>query len=162
MGSMSGAGGGGLSLLSTGFDMASQVLSGVGQNQQAKYAAKIEELNADQALMAGSYNAGLKKAEISRVKAEQEVAYAANGIEAGSGSDRRVLAATQVAGDMDAAMIQYEAARKAFEHNTQAKLYRKAGKGALVSSLFGAGGSFLSGASALSDRWRAHTYTGAV
>ena len=125
------------------------ILSGLGGLQQADYMAAVTRNNAaiargnaSQALQAGQYNASTVKMRGSTLAAEQQVAQAANGVDVGVGSAAAVRDATQRMSALDAAMVQYNAAKQAFgfetqaaTDETQAKLYKMSGRNALFTGL---------------------------
>lgn len=146
--------------LATGLDVGANIGAGVEGYMRGKYGAKVLEGNADAVRRAGIYEESAAKASTTRTVAAQKVAQAANGIEVDSGSALAVRDATQAIGDLDAAMIHYNAQREAFGLDVDAAMMKRAGTSALVRGGVGAVGSFLSGASALSDKWARYKYQG--
>lgn len=148
--------------LATGLDVGANIGAGVEGYMRGKYGASILRSNAQAVRAAGQYEESAAKAGTTRTVAEQTVAQAANGIDVGSGSALAVRDATEAIGAMDAAMIHYNAQREAFGLDVEANLLKRAGTSALVRGGVGAAGSFLSGASALSDKWAAYRRSGAL
>lgn len=148
--------------LSTGLEMGAEALQGIGGYQQARYAASLAREGAANTRAAGQYEESAIKGKTTRLVAEQKVAQAANGIDVNSGSAVAVRDATQDVGDLDAAMVHFNAMREAFGLDAQAALYKKAGTNSLIKGALGATSSFLSGASSLSDKWQAYKQSGAL
>lgn len=169
VGSLLGGTGSGSSMLSMGLDVLGTGLSVAGGLKGAsedaaayRHRAMLAREGADQTLIAGNIAEGNKKAETTRRVQEQDVAYAANGLERGSGTPGRVMAATQMAGDIDAAMMHYDAMREAFGLDMEADLYEKAAKNAKKKGKYDALGSLLSGASSLAGKWSTFKQSGAI
>lgn len=148
--------------LATGLDVGANIGAGVEGYMRGKYGAKVLKGNAQAVRAAGQYEESAAKAGTTRTIAEQTVAQAANGIDINSGSAVAVRDATQAIGDLDAAMIHYNAQREAFGLDVDAAMMKRAGASALVRGGVGAAGSFLSGASALSDKWARYQYQGVL
>src|SRR6185369_5506195 len=146
-GTAAGAAGASTSLgtLATGLQVAGQVAGGIGGLQQGMFAAKVARRNAESTRMAGQAEESASRLKYGALKAEQKAAFAANGISVDSTSVDKTLASTQTISDMDAALIHYNAALKAYGYDQEAEMAKAAGRGALVSGLFGAAGSFLGG-----------------
>lgn len=149
-------------VLGTGLNVAGSLMGGSEDAAAYRYQAGLYREAATNARIAGNLNEGLEKGKVTRQVAEQQVAYAANGIEAGSGSDVRVQQATQLAGDLDAAILHYNTMREAFGYDTQADLALRAAKNAKTKGKLGALGSLLSGASSLSSKWSTFKQSGAM
>lgn len=148
--------------LATGANVAGSLIGGIEGLQQGQYAASVMGRNAATARREGQIaETGQKMrttAAVSSAKAEQ----AASGIDVNSKSAVAVRDAIQTQGAMDAALIHYKAASEAYADETQAALYKKAGRAALAKGVAGAGLSFLSGASSLSDKWMQYQRSGAL
>lgn len=152
--------------VAAGLDAGGQLLSGVGGLQQGLYAAQVSRNNAEimrqQAgaeTAAGVYAESAKKLETGQRVAEIEAKQAASGVDISIGSPVAEREAERTVGAMDAAMIRYNAMRaahgsrvSAMNLDAQAKLEKRAGYGALASSLFGAGSSILSSATTFASR----------
>lgn len=161
---------------STGLTAVSDLLGGIGGQQQYNYRAQvannnaaIERNNADATRAAGVVEESNSKLRTGMTMAAQKAAQAANGVDVNVGSAAQVRQSTANVGAIDAAMIHYNAARAAFgqqalaaNYDAQAKLDRKAGTGALTEGLFKAGSSVLSGASSLSEKYAQFKLSGAV
>lgn len=152
----------GAQVLGTGLDVFGKIKGGKQDAAAYSYKASLDREAAQNALLAGGYAEGARQAETTRTVAEQKVGYAANGIDVASPVVAQTAATTQMVGDMDAAMIHYNAAREAFGYNAEAGLYDLAGKNAKKSSKLDALGSILSGASSLSDKWSTFKQSGAL
>jgi hypothetical protein len=149
-------------VLGTGLNIFSSLKSGSAKSKEAKYRAQLAEEGANATRLAGNVEEGNLKAQYTRRIAEQTTAYAANGIDVASPVVGRVHDATQLAGDLDAAVLHYNAAREAYGLDTEAALYRKAAKNAKTTGFLNAATSLLSGASSLSGKWGAFQQSGAL
>lgn len=163
------------------------ILSGVGGLTQGNYMAAVAQnnaalsrLNAQSAVEAGQYNASVAKMRGSEVAAQAEAAQGANNIDVNVGSAVASREATQRMSAIDAAMIQYNAARQAYgfdtqanTESTQASLDKMAGANALLTGLAKAGGAAATGAAAfptsvmtsgkaISSKWAAYPQDGAA
>lgn len=147
---------------STAANVTGDLLSGIAAGQQANFAAKVAGQDAFAARAAGQYEESAAKGRTTAAVASAKAAQAANGVSVDSGSAENVRGAIQRFGDLDAAMIHYNAARQAYADEAQAGLYKMAGRNAAVGSLFKAGSSFLTGARSLSDKWLAYQRSGAL
>jgi len=146
---------------------AAPVLSGVGAFEQGSYQsqvmannAAIERQNASATLAAGDYEGSAEKLRTGIQVGHQLAAQGANGIDVGGGSATAVRQSTQAIGDMDAAMIHYNAQRAAFGQEaeaanlqSQSKLDKLGATGALEEGLFKGGSTLLTSASSLGDKW---------
>lgn len=161
--------------ISTALSGVSDILGGIGGQQQYGYRAQvaknnqaIELSNADAAMAAGQVEESNAKLKTGMTMAAQKAAQAANGVQVGVGSAKQVRDSTAYVGALDAAMIHYNAARAAFGHEAQAANYaaqaeldKRAGSGKLVEGLFKGMGSVLSGASSLSEKYAQYKLSGA-
>lgn len=165
-----------LSALGTGVSAAGQLFGGIGQSQQYNYMAQVASNNAaithanEQAgLVANSIAESEFKTKTGLTIATQKAAQSANGLDINIGSPVAVREATQHIGDIDAAMIHYNASREAFGLETQAAndraqagLDSTAAKNAIFKGLYGAGSTILSGASSLNQKWAQYKMSGAA
>lgn len=157
-------GAGGIStLLSTG----GSILSGISAFQQGMFQKSVAQQNEQimlqnqrTALEAGNTQESLQRLKTGQMIGREVAGAAAQGIDVGTGAPKAVQAATQLGGDMDALMIRYNAARQAYgyqveadQYHDQASIAGRAAVGGLVSGLFQAGSSFLSGSASLADKW---------
>lgn len=148
--------------LATGLDATGALLTGVGNVQQAQFAASQAGKQAGDIRLAGQYAESAKKAEGTRLTAAQQTAFAANGVDLGSSSVKSVERASETTSAMDAAMLHYNAAREAYGEEAKAGLYKAAARNAVTSTLFKTGGTILSGANSLSDKWLQYQRSGAA
>ena len=146
---------------------AGQVFGGIGQGQQLLYGAgvaganaKIALANADAARQAGAYAESASKLRYGQLIGEQKAGQAASGFDVAGQSAQGVRAGTQMVGDMDAAMIHYNAARQAYGEEVQAmslkaqaQADRLGAVGAITGGLARGAGSLLGGAAGLSEKW---------
>lgn len=143
----------GAGTLSTLLNVGGDLVSGVGSLQEGLYKSAVAKANAEQATQAGLYAAEQKKMETGVLVGRQKTIQAASGIDVGSGSPVDVRDSTRAIGDLDAMMLQYNAAREAQAMRMEGDLAKKAGVNRFIGSFFGAGRDFLSGASSLGEKW---------
>ena len=150
-----------LAIVGTAVAAAGSIVSGVNQNQQAKYQAKIATQNAaldrkaaQDAMERGSIEEARQYRKTSQVLGAQRAALAANGLDTTFGSAADIQTDTETLGWEDAQTIRNNAVREAtgFEISAsnnvgKAASSRAAGKAALIGGFFDAGSTILSGAS---------------
>ena len=138
------------------------LLSGLGGLQQADYMssvarnnASIARQNAQATTQAGDYNASTVKMRGGEVAAQEQAAQGANNIDVNVGSAAAVRNSTERISAMDAAMVQYNAARAAYGMETQAraditqsKLDKMAGRNALFTGVAKSTGAALTASAA--------------
>lgn len=141
--------------------------SGMFQSKVANYNAQLAMQNEQASLTAGQNAEQLKRMQTGKEVGSEAAAQAAGGTDVGGGSNAEVRTATQTAGDFDALTIRYNAARSAYGYSQEAfsdMLQSKVAKQDAISGLIGgtlkAGGSFLSGASSLADKWTQYKTAG--
>jgi hypothetical protein len=115
--------------------------------------ARLSELGAQSALMAGQAQEIQSRLSTANLKSTQRATFAANGVDLGEGSAVRTLTSTDLVGEVDANTIKANAVRSAFGYRTQAMNYandamqRRAAPGGLMAagtSLLGSGGQVAS------------------
>lgn len=162
--------------LSTALSGVSDVLGGIGSQQQFNYRAqvaannaKIEQANADAALAAGQMEESNSKLRTGMTMAAQKAAQAANGVNVNVGSPAQVRQSTAEVGAIDAATIHYNAAREAYNRMAEAanfaaqsQLDKRAATGALIEGIGKGGASILSGASSLANKYAQFKLSGAT
>jgi hypothetical protein len=82
--------------------------------------AQLEDLQAEDATSRGAAGAAVQDAKTQTTIGAQRAAYAANGVNANSGSAAQVEGATQTLGALDSMTIRNNAIRQAFGYKTQA------------------------------------------
>lgn len=161
---------------STALNVGGDLFAGIGQSQQAGYAAAVASnnaaimrQNAGATLQAGAYEEASSKLHTGEVIGQERAAQGANNIDVSVGSAPQVRQSTATVGAMDAAMIHYNAARAAYGQEVEAtsleaqsKLDKMAGTNAIVGSLFKAGSSLLSGASSVGSKYAGYQLSGAL
>lgn len=90
------------------------------QAEMGEINARMSELSAKQALLAGERDEQKVRMATGQVKAGQRVALAANGIDMTSPTAQAQLATTDVLGEIDAITVQENAIRSAWGYRTQA------------------------------------------
>ena len=128
------------------------------QSTIASNNAALAEADAANATSAGNYSAEINNLNTGAKVAKEKVSQAANNIDVNVGSAQDVRDATQKIGDLDTAMIHYNAARAAYGYGQQASNYRtQAGLDKMATGLNLIGGSaktyssYLAGAQALAS-----------
>lgn len=124
--------------------------------------AQINQASAENAartaLMVGQREEQRARLATSQIKGRQQTALAANGVDLGEGSAARVLASTDVLGEIDANTLAANAVRAAWGYRTQAVNYgnearlRSASAGA-INPLMSAAGSLLTSAGQVAGQW---------
>lgn len=151
----------------TGVGALSDVIQGLGQQQQFNYMAQVARnnavitaANAEAVRSGGSFEESAAKLRTGATVAAQKTAQGANGIDVAVGSPVAVREATQTVGALDAAMIHYNTARQAFgldsegrQYTAQADLDKMAARNSAIAGIGKAGSTILSGATALSGKW---------
>jgi hypothetical protein len=150
------------------FDGVGGMQQGLYQSQVAKNNAAIAEANAVAASDSGNFGAEVALANGDRTIGAQKAAFAANGIDVGSGSAQETIDSTARMSGLDAAMIQFNAAREAFgamsqaqNFKTEASLTKAAGYGSLISGAGKSAATLVAGASSVGKKWAAYKTTGA-
>jgi hypothetical protein len=139
------------------------------QSKVATYNAQLADQNKQASLSAGNNAEQIKLMQTGKEVGAEAAAQAAGGTDVGGGSNKEVRQATQTAGDFDAQTIRYNAARQAYGYSQEAfsdMLQSQASKqtavSGLASGLMSAGGSFISGASSLTNKWLQYQMSGAL
>jgi hypothetical protein len=151
-----------LGTLATGTNVLGNLFSGIGAAQQAGFASDVARQNAQSALEAGQNAESQSKMRYGALEAKQTVGAAANGVGVNSGSATAVRNSTQEISAMDAALIHYNAARQSYAEGVQSSLDKRASTQDIFKGLYGAGASFLSGASSVSDKYLGFKMSGAL
>ena len=87
--------------------------------------AGLADRAAGDALQRGQYQEGRDRLQSDRLQAQQKAGYAAAGVDVKSGSALDVLSDTSEMSDLDARIIQNNAAREAFGYTSQARSQRR-------------------------------------
>ena len=120
--------------LSIALTLAATVIGGIGQMQQAQaqadaanYNAQIGDMNAElaerrakDAVERGAKEEQRKRQEVAQIKAKQQAAMAANGVDISFGSPLDTLVDTAVLGELDALTIRSNAYRESYDHKVDA------------------------------------------
>jgi hypothetical protein len=120
--------------LAIAMTLAASVIGGVGQIQQAQaqasaaeYNAKIGDMNAElaerrakDAIERGTKEEQRKRQEVAQIKAKQQAAMAANGVDISFGSPLDTLVDTAVMGELDALTIRSNTYRESYDHRVDA------------------------------------------
>lgn len=109
-----------LNTIGTGLGTVSNAIAGGYQARVAANNAKLATEDQQNALSAGQTAAEEEKIKTGSMVASEKVAQAANNLDVNSGSPLAVRQSTQKVGDLDAALIQYNAARTAYGYGIQA------------------------------------------
>ena len=108
-----------------------QIQAGNAQAAASKYNAQVAEMNATladraakDALERGAAEEQRKRMEIAAIQGRQQAAMAANGVDLTFGSPLDTLVDTATMGELDALTIRRNAAREAYDYETQGVNYR--------------------------------------
>lgn len=108
-----------------------QIQAGNAQAAAATYNAQVAEMNATladraakDALERGAAEEQRKRMEIAAIQGRQQAAMAANGVDLTFGSPLDTLVDTATLGELDALTIRRNAAREAYDYETQGVTYR--------------------------------------
>lgn len=151
----------------TALEAGGNLLEGLGALSTGLYQAKVgdrnakmQEANAVAALDAGYDAEARSRIASGQLKGAQKAALAANGVDVASPVAQDLLRSSEIVGDMDAAVIHYNAQRESYasridalSSRTQAGISRTLGVNAFASSVFKAGESYISGSSSLGAKW---------
>ena len=135
------------------------------QKSRLEAEAEIAQINrataesaARTALMVGQREEQRSRLATAQLKGHQQAALAANGVDLGEGSAQRVIASTDVLGEIDANTIAANAVRNAWGYRTQAGNYRteavmKEASADAVSPWSSAASSLLTSATQVAGSW---------
>ena len=125
----------------------SAIIKGVSDNKQAQAQADFEHDQGAIGLQRAATEAGRVQTAASLAIGEGEARIAKAGVAGDTGSPLEALSQVRSASKLDTDQIKTNAALNAWGHNTQADMYRAAGRNSLTQGYLGAGASFLSAAS---------------
>jgi hypothetical protein len=108
--------------------------------------AEVERLKGKDAIARGRQLEGAARIEGTRKVAETTTSLVQGNIDVQSGSALNTVAATRMFADLDAATIRSDAAREAWGHEVQAKMYEDAAAAKKKQGALAMAGSFLGGA----------------
>lgn len=148
-----------LMLLSQGMGAVNSVGQGVGgylsssgERNLYRQDAAFAEMQAQDAMKRGDYEAMRLLSDARRLAGQQKVGFAASGVKSGVGSAAKTVEDTATLAAMDAAMLKNNAAREAFGYKTKAidsrlraSLARQQGRSSLTQGILGAGKAGLYG-----------------
>ncbi len=139
-----------LMAVSIGVSLLSGGVQAYGLRQQAKYDAQVSEQNAkvadlqaEQAKQIGSIEEERQRARVRQQIASQRVAFAANNVDAATGTAAEVLGDTAGFGYADATMIRSNALREAWGYKADATNSRSRAKASRYNGRMGATGTLL-------------------
>jgi hypothetical protein len=164
----------GLSVASTGLQVAGGIAQGKAAKAEANYKAQvaannavIAKQNAQYELQRGGAEFDQQNLETRRVLGAQRAAQAASGVDLNFGTPVSLRETAAGLGALDAATIQNNAERRANDYLAQAGnftaesgLQRMSGKNAQSAGYLKAFGSLIGGASDVSDRWSTYKSRG--
>ena len=137
------------------------------QAQLAQINATTAERTAQSALQAGQLQEQHSMLATANLKSTQQAHFAANGIDLGEGSAARVLADTDVMGEIDKNTIAANAVRQAWGYRTQATNYSNQAlfsnaEASAISPTISSASSLLSSAGQVASGWYQMNKTGAL
>lgn len=136
----------GVSLLGAGVSAFGQHQAGQDAEAAAKRNARLARLAAADAVQRGAMEAGRTRMQGTQTIGAQKTAMAASGVDVSSGSPLALMADTRMLSEMDARMIENNAAREAWGLRTGASEMVRQGKAAAQAGTLGAAGTLLGGA----------------
>lgn len=114
----------------------------------ADYNAAQANMQAQDALARGNFEAGVQRLKTGALEGQQTVSYAANQIDTSVGTPKDVIAQTALIGEEEARIIKSNAVREAYGYKTKATEYkmqgkyaRQRGEGEMLGSILGGIGS---------------------
>jgi len=143
------------------------LFKGASEMQMYNYQAGVAQINAGIARKNSeyAYTTGDKQAEKYGIKAGQQAgaikaAQAASGLDITSGSNKQVQESQDKVAQTDMAQIRANAAKTAYDYQTQAstydaqsKLYKQAGKNSMIAGVIGAASSIVSTSGSVANKW---------
>lgn len=142
-------------------NVGASIAGAVGNYQQAGYASQIARLNSTNALLAGQSEESASKMKFGALESQAVASAAARGVGVGGESVRATTNTIQSLGDMDAAIIHYNAARQAFGYKSEENIAKSEQTSAIYKGAIDASANFISGASSLSSKALAYKLSGA-
>lgn len=148
-----------LNTIGTGLNAVSNTIAGAYQSRVASNNSKLAMADEQNALAAGRFNESKSLAATGQTVAAEKAGQAANNLDVNTGSTVAVRNSTQKVGDMDAALIRYNAAREAYGYGVQAS--NEKAKSSLIGLGTGFGiakgaadtySSYIAGSTALSNQ----------
>ncbi len=136
----------GLSAVGAATAAYSSIQQGRYQAALGKRQAEMQNMMAADAYQRGAIKANQQRENLARLTAQQETLYAKSGLELTAGSPSSVVVDTVGLGELDAQMIENDAAREAWGYKSQAQLYLARGQMAQDAGYMNAVGSVLAGA----------------
>ena len=146
---------------STLLNTAGALTEGIGSAEQYNYAATIARQNSAAALAAGQQAESASKAKFGLEEAHNTTEFAAHGVGVEGSNVRNVNTSLADTSALDAAILHFNALRESGTALAEEATDKHAATGALLGGIFKAGGSFIGGASSLSDKWLAFKQSGA-
>lgn len=164
------------SVLGTGVSAFGQVQAGQAAKAAGDYNAAVARNNqivaeqqAADAQRRGDVAETEQRRKVRMLAGTQRAALAASGVQLDSGTALDILGDTAAMGELDALTIRNNAEREAYGYRVQgvnfgaeAGLQSMRGQSAMTSGLIGAGGTVLSGAGNVTDRWLTYNKLGIV
>lgn len=156
-----------MAAVGTGMSMYGQSQQAAAQENAAKYQAavaannaKIAQRNAQASIEQGQAQEAAQRQKTTNLVGAQRAAFAANGIDVGSGSALDVQSSAAQMGELDALTIRYNAenraqgfASQAGGYSAQSGLYGMQGASAGAAGGIGMTTSLLGGAASMTDKW---------
>ena len=141
-------------LASAAIGTISAISSAKSQSDAAKYNAKVQEMQARDALTRGNIQAQEIRDRTRRLQGTQSAQYGAAGLDINFGTPSDVLSETRQYGELDALKAINNAQRGAWGNEAERELELYKGRTAKRAGYMQAGGSLLSGATNLYGIWR--------
>jgi hypothetical protein len=140
----------GLAAAGIGLGVIGGLFSGLQQRSTSRYNAAVEKQNAGIAAARGADEERMQRDQAAQSLGQSRAAIGSSGVTL-SGSPLDLLTRASGNAELDAQKIRYNTQLEVNQHNSQAKIFKKEGKNALISSVIGAGTSLLTGISGLNS-----------
>lgn len=138
-----------LPIVAMAFTAGGQIMEGIGANNEARAAARIDQENGRLSLLSGEQDVAQILRDERMMAGEAIAGMAGNGAAIGWGSAADIIAESAMNRDRDIAARRLQAAQEDANYQQAAADKRAAGRNALITSAFNAVGSVLNGVSSM-------------
>lgn len=163
-----------VAVIGTGVTVMGQMQAADAAKANADYQAQVAKnnqitatQNANYALQAGRVQEQAQRQKEAQTQGAIRAAEGANGLDVNSGSNAQIQVGAAEIGEQDALTVRNTAARRAYGYQTQASdfgatagLDQMTGSNAQLAGYATAGGSLLSGASSVAQKWSQNSSSG--
>ena len=142
-------------LIGTALSAGGAIYQGVAAKKAGEANARVASILAKDAIDRGEADAASQRRKTAAFHGNQLSKFAASGAEVNTGSSAEILADTQEFGKLDEERIRNNAEREAFSLLAGGSIAKAQGDAAFTSGILQAGGTALSGGSAVASKWQA-------